>query len=208
LSLPGFCQEDDDKLLEELEIQKRKQAQPAIQIDQTQEDITNAVLSFPEELKKLGHKAIDSAALQDKRVLKLMQKLLRNNPLQTASREEVRSLVLDKVQGRPLERFLSQNPKILDTVVDLLRDKEAMPALVGILIKQDKLKLYFIFWVGLFISYWIIRKYVFNKDWSRRKSFSMRLLLSLLFTATTLTVFFQMFHPELMPTVRIIADRF
>lgn len=205
LSLPGFGQEDDDKLLEKLEADRKKQTEAAVKLNQVSEKVQTSVLSAPEQLKKLGYETVTPAALLDKKVVKLVQKMMAESTLKNASHEEVRNLILDKAKGKPLEGFLNSSPKIVNCLVDILRDPKALSSMVGLFLRRDDLKLYFFIWLGLMITAWAIKRFAFNKKWPRSKTIVMGLLVSLSATTISLTTFYNFFHAELSPTAEIMV---
>ncbi len=205
LSLPGFGQEDDDKLLEKLEEDRRKQTEAAVKLNQVSEKVQTTVLSAPEQLKKLGYETVTPAALLDKKVVKLVQKMMAESTLKNASHEEVRNLILDKAKGKPLEGFLNNSPKIVNCLVDILRDPKALSSMVGLFLRRDDLKLYFFIWLGLMITAWAIKRFAFNKKWPRSKTIVMGLLVSLSATTISLTTFYNLFHAELSPAAEIMV---
>lgn len=205
LSLPGFGQEDDDQLLEKLEADRRKQTETAVKLNQVSEKVQTSVLSAPEQLKKLGYETVTPGAFLDKNVVKLVQKMMADSTLKNASHQEVRNLVLDKAKGKPIEKFLSESPRVMNLIVDILRDPKALSSLVGLFLRRDDLKMYFFIWLGLMISAWAIKKYLFSKSWSGGKRFMMGLLVSLSATAISLSAFYNIFHAELSPTAEIVV---
>lgn len=205
LSLPGFGQEDDDKLLEELEADRREQTESAVKLNQVSDKVTASVLSAPEQLKKLGYETITPDALLNKDVVKLVQKMMKDSTLKNASHQEVRNLVLDKAKGKPVEKFLNESPRVMNLIVDILRDPKALSSLVGLFLRRDDLKTYFFIWLSLMITAWAIKKYTFNKSWSGSRRFIMGLLVSLSATAISLTAFYNIFHAELSPTAEIVV---
>jgi hypothetical protein len=203
-SLPGFGQEDDDALLEKLEADRRKQTEMAVKLNQVSEKVTSSFLSAPEHLKKLGYETVTPGALLDKKVVKLVQEMMANSTLKNASHEEVRNLVLEKAKGKPIESFLNESPRVVNVIVDILRDPKALSSLVGLLLRREDLKMYFFIWLSVMIAAWAIKKYTFSKNWSGVKRFVMGLMVSLLATTITMTTFYNIFHAELSPTAEIV----
>lgn len=205
LSLPGFGQEDDDQLLEKLEADRRKQTEAAVKLNQVSERVQSSVLSAPEQLKKLGYDTVTPGALLDKKVVKLVQKMMAESTLKNASHDEVRKLILDKAKGKPVEGFLNNSPKVVNLIVDILRDPKALSSLVGLFLRRDDLKMYFFIWLGLMITAWAIKKFTFNKKWPRGKTFVLGLMVSLTATTISMTTFYHIFHAELSPTAEIVV---
>lgn len=204
LSLPGFGQEEDDALLEKLEADRRKQTETAVKLNEVSKNVTSSVLSVPEQLKKLGYETVTPGALLDKKVVKLVQEMMANSTLKNASHQEVRNLVLDKAKGKPIEGFLNKSPRVVNVIVDILRDPKALSSLVGLFLRRDDLKMYFFIWLSVMIASWAIKKYTFSENWSGGKRFVMGLMVSLLATTITMTTFYNIFHAELSPTAEIV----
>ena len=200
LSLPGFGQEDDDATIETIETERRSQAEAAVKINEVSEELKKEISQIPTELKNLGHKTVNAKTLFDEKAVKLLKKTLENNPLVHSSPEEVRKLILDKYKGKPVGKFLADSPRILELFVDILRDKKALPSLIGVFSKKEDLKLYMYIWIGILIGTWLFKKYVVKK-----KSFLKTIMISLLTSAISLLIFYSMFFDELSPTVEIIA---
>lgn len=207
ISLPGLCQEEDD-LIEKLEEDKRKQAQVAVKIDRAHEDIKTTIFNAPEELKKLGHEKLNPESFLDPKVVGVVQQMFRESPFQKLSREDARKQIFDRLKDGKFKTYLLKNPKFTDGIVDLLQDKEAIPSLIGIFLKKAELKLYGCLWLALIILTWLFKKIFFNKNWSRGKSILMGFLVNLSSTVMSLVVFYQIFHKEISPSIRIISRYF
>ena len=202
-ALPGVSQEDD-KLLEDLEADRKKQTEMARALDQGRQNLEGSASNAFEELQKLTKGEISAASLMDKKVVKVLQKVFRENHMQNVPREEVRNMILKKSEGTLAHRYLSTSPKLVYAFVDVLRDKEAMPGLIGIFLRQKDLKLYFFIWLGIMIGGWAIKRFIWSED--SRKSLFKRIGFSLLLTTISLTIFYQMFYQELSPTVNILIS--
>jgi hypothetical protein len=208
LSLPGFGQEADDDLINEVHSDRKKQTELATKLDEASGKIKETFYNAPEELKKLGHETVTAASLMDEKVVRVLQKMTEQNPLKYQHPDQVRMLILEKSKGKPFEQILRDHPKVLDTTVDFVRDEKALPSLVGLLLKRDALKIYFYIWVGLIILSWGIKKFWIRKKkrWSKLKRFSLSLMVSLSTTAVSFYIFYNMFTEELTPSIRIISS--
>lgn len=202
---PTEVTEDDELMIQNLEAEKRRQAETAQKLDQAKNALTDPIFNAPEELKKLGHEQITAASLLDDKVIRIIKKMFDQNALKNVSDEEVKSMILEKAKGSYAERFLKKNPRILMMFVDILKDEKAMSSAVGIFLRKSDLKIYGLIWLFLVILSWLIKKYAFNEDWSGGKRFLMSLALSLCVTATSLTIFYNMFYEEISPITKIIV---
>lgn len=160
------------------------------------------------ELKKLGHENVTFASLMDERVVKLVQKMLRESHLKKLPREEVKKLITDRARGSMMEGILKSKPRILEAMVDVMQDEKAMGNLVGIFLRKDDLKIYFYVWLALMITGFLIRKFYINKKWKGIERTLIGLTFTLFLTGISLTVFYQIFHEELSPTAKILVGHF
>lgn len=205
LSLPGFTQEDDEQMIEKIEEERKKQAETAIKLQKTQDDIKNAAFDAPEELKKLGYETVDAVAMMDEKVVKIVKKMLEQSTLKNSSEADVKKLLLDKYKGGAAGDFLANNPRITNFFVDVLRDEKALSSIVGIFLRREDLKLYACIWLGFMMLGWLFKKIFFKKKWSRVTATLMGLIVSLSVTAISLTTFFKIFEEELTPTTEILV---
>lgn len=204
-SLPGFGQEDEDKHLQELEAQRRRQMEMAVKLDESRQNLQNTTYNAVEELKKLGHENITAASLLDEKVVKIVRKLLVDSPIRQMPREKMKALILDKSKDNALGPFLLESPKALDFLTDVLMDKEALPALMGIFLRKDDLKYYFYLWVGFVIFGYLFKRFFVPVEWVGWKSITASIAINLVVAGLCLTVFYRTFNDELDPLLRVIG---
>lgn len=204
LSLPGFSQEDDEKLLDELEADRRQQTEAAVKLNESQEKIKAQIRDFPTELKKLGYDTVNAAALMDEKVVRLVRDAMKQSPLQRRSPEEVKALILKQSEGSFFHDYLASSPKLMDALVEVLRDEKALSSAIGIFLRKDDLRLYFFIWIGFMMLAWLFKKIIFNEKWPKHKRNILNILVSLCFTSLSLTTFYHMFHEELSPAATIL----
>ncbi len=202
-SLAGSAQEDDG-LLQELEDDRRKQMEAAVKLNEAREGLATEVQSIPDQLKKLGFEKIDSAALMNPEVVGLVQRMFKESDLRKKPPKEVRDIILENVKNVSLGRFLMNNPRVMDCVVDVVRDQHAMSSLVGIFLRKADFKIYGGIWVCLFILGWLFKKIIFGKDWSAGKRFLLSFMVNICVACISLSLFYLMFEAELSPTAEII----
>lgn len=198
----------EENVEDEIVQERARSTQVAADLNQTTEQLKEKIFNGPEELAKLGHKSLDAAALMDDKVVKVVQEMFKTNPLKSASRKEVVNLMMEKLQGQPGESFLRNNPKLLYAFADILRDENAMPAVIGILARKDDLKTYFMIWLTLLITGILIKRVYFKKQkkWSSSKRFFMGVALSLSITTISFSTFYYMFEKELSPAGKILIQ--
>lgn len=189
MSLPGFCQEDSE-FEDKREVTKT---------------IIDPAFNAAAELQKLGHESINARALADKRVILLIKRMLEHSRIDEVSPEVVKGLINEKLKDSLLGSFLKSNPRIFSLLVDIMRDKRALVGLVEILIRRDDLKSYIHFWIAFLIAAWLLKKATFKKGWGRYRTLLMGMLVSLIITSVSLSVFYNTFHKELSPTLEIIS---
>jgi hypothetical protein len=201
LSLPGFCQEDDDKDLQELEAAQRRRLEKVSKIANPAEENPHAEIK---KLQEMGHDTITMATLMDENTMTLVKKMMEKSPLQKASKDEVRLMILERSQGSAMGDFFSNSPMALDMSVDIMRDKKALPSLIGLVLKRGELRRYFAIWICLMLLSWLFKKIFFKKSWSRGKFIASNLTVSLSVSALSFMIFYKLFEQELSPTLSII----
>jgi hypothetical protein len=168
---------------------------------------TEAAFDANHELKKLGYETIDPSALMDKRVVAIISRLFIENPLRKMPDAEVKKLILEQSKSSFFGDYLQNRPKVLAFFVEVLKDEKAMPQAIGLLKREEDLKLYFFFWLTLMIMTWAIKKFWVKKQkkWDKSKIFLVGLALSLLASVVALTTFYHVFNEELSPTAKILV---
>jgi hypothetical protein len=132
---------------------------------------------------------------------------LKKNPLADKPKEEVRDIVLKRVEGSTWETLFRNNPSILNFIVDLMSHEDAFIRFASILSKPKKLRRYFYcFLVVVIISmYW-------NFKLPRELTFMVRLRRKTLFYFGALLVnfgsFYVIFNYELSPLAHIFWKNF
>ena len=184
LPVPGLCQEQD------------------VELDRPREDHLSKNLS----VQNLENPQLNSIDLFDEKVVREIQKLLKENPLSRISASDMKNLILEKVSNRPsLQRYLRNSPRLLNCLVELIRDQRAMSDALSIFLNKSQLKLYGLIWLVLFLLQWMFKKIFFRSSWGLVKRFTLNLLVAVIFTATSLGVFYGLFRPELFRSIQIIA---
>ncbi len=203
-----YTQEEEEQLLQELEDAKTKQAETALKIEKAKDDFADAGSGAMAQLQKSGEINLAALSKMDEKTIAFLQEKLRAAHMDRVPADQVRAAILEKSEGKPLGKLFNSFPKLLDICVDIVRDADALPAFVGILSKQDRLKTYFYVWLGLFILSILIKRYIFPKKWTRIKRFFAGNLMSLLFLSISLSVFFQLFQKELLPILSVLKKHF
>ena len=187
--LPGFGQEDTK----------------AKEVSGTPTEEILPELDAAKELEKLGYESINAKALTDERVIRLIKRMMEESDIHEASPELIKQLIHEKLKDSYLGAFLKSNPKLLDLLVDIMRDKKALIGLIDIFLRREDLKSYLHFWIAFLIAAWLIKKATFKKEWGFWKTFGMGLLASVIVTSVSMTIFYNTFKKELTPALEIIS---
>lgn len=208
LSLPGFSQEDDERTLRELEAQRAKQTEVAVKLDQTSHKIADQTVQSLKNLKKIAESGVKEFDILKKEDREELKKVVNQNMLGTLPRDLVRSALLDKVKGTPLEKVFELFPKLLDVIVDLARDKEAMLGIIGIVERSEDIKLFAYICIGLTICALIVRKLFIPKNGSWVRRALIRLGFNVAILSMNFGVFYTLFEQELGPVIAILKKHF
>jgi len=132
-SLPGFTQEDDvEKIANDVEFERGKQVEAAVKIDEMNQKALRRIPNIAEKLKKLGHESFTATSMMDERVVQLAKDMLKESPLTKMPEREVKNFILERSRGSFLEHFLLERPKVIDCLVELLRDEKALNSAIGL----------------------------------------------------------------------------
>jgi hypothetical protein len=206
VSPPQNSLDEDSKDIENLQAERNSQMKRAVELDQTREAIADKVVNFPEELKKLGYDSLNLAAMMDEKVVGLLRETFKNNPMHNMTDEEARKVILEKIKTGSLRSYLLEHPKLLNVFIELVKDKKALPASLGIFIKKETLKIYFSIWVFIMIVVWALKRFHIKKQrWTPGTIFFVCMLINLSATFVSLSIFYKMFHEELSPSANIIV---
>lgn len=203
--------EDDEAVVEEVmqvrekQLEKIKQIQEPLGAGEDEATPAAAAGTAADELQKLGYASLTPKALMDDRVLALLQKQLKDNGLSKLSDQEVKLLIREKTKSSFWGRTFTKFPKLLDIAADIVRSPEALPGLVGVLVRKKDLKDYGYVWLVIFIFSLFIKGRVNNTKWGFGTRFLAKLGISLALTCVTFYVFYTFFEVEITPTLQIIG---
>lgn len=208
ITLSGFCQEEDERVLAEIERERAKQVEKALEVERAKDQVVNQTTQVAEKLKEAGAKGLESVDLMDDKARAAIKKLLQENGFSNLDRDLVKELIMAKARGKPLGHVFERIPTLLEIIVDVMRSKEALPGLIDILDRKEDLKLYFYYCLGFFVLGFLIRRYLFKKEWGLFRRLSMRLALTLCLSILSIMTFYSMFEIEMKPTWMIIKNHF
>ena len=192
----------------EKQLEKIKQIQKPLGIGADEAPVESGPVSGEDELRKLGYDSLTPKALMDERVLALLQKQLKQAGLSKLTDQEVKTLITDKTKDSFWGRTFTKFPKMLQTAADIVRDAEALPGLVGILVRKKDLKDYGYIWVVIFIFGLFIKSRINQSHWSFGPRFAVKTVFSLGLTFISFYVFYSFFEVEITPTLKIIGKNF
>ena len=195
--------QNEDSSVRELEAIHQEQRDKIQKIEKTIEPLKDPILNPIEEIKKLGHKQIDAVSLMDEKVLAILQKTLDQGILAKLSAQELKEMILKNNKGTFLGDFLSASPKFLDFFVDVLRDKNALIGLIGILVRKEDLKNYGYICLVIFIFGLYIKTRIIKPKWSFIRRTFWGLSFSLVMSSISLYLFYNSFSEEVKPTLSI-----
>lgn len=179
-ALPGVAQEDDEQIVEQLEKQSA------------------------ERLDKLKKTAPQEIALATDSI----KSIIEQTDFSKFRTHELREMIRGQMKDRPLGKLFETFPKLLDVVVDIVRDKKALLGLVGIMDRREDLKQFSLICLVLFIISLYLRRIFLKPVWNFFVRIIARLTFSFGLTALTIYIFYQMFQKEVDPTLEILKRHF
>jgi hypothetical protein len=191
--------------VEEVEAARKEYFAKMKQLENSTIKLDQPILNPIDEMQKLGHKQLNTAAILDDKVIALMQKTLKMGLLSNVSSEELKKLILEKIKGSNAEGFVNKFPKLLDVFVEIVKDKDALSGLLGILIRKDDLKEYGYLCLALFVFGLYVKSRIIKPKWPFFRRFRYGLTASLVLTAINLYLFYSYFKEELGPTFSVIS---
>jgi hypothetical protein len=204
---PVKAEPEDDAGVGELERQRRIQIENALKMDESRKQLIEQTTETVEGIEEASVNTIRDIGKLDDKAIDTILKNIKMADLSSRSAPLVRKQLFEQSQGKPLGRIFAQFPVTLDVMVDLIRDKQALPGLVGMLKRKNDLKNYGFFVLFVAIMSFLIRRFVFPKHWSGGTRFMMGLLLSLAGMTLTFGVFYISFKTEVAPAVAIVLKR-
>lgn len=199
---------NEDADVQELETTRLKQLEKMKVIETTTKPLADPVLNPLEEIQKLGYKQINAAALLDDKVLAIMQKTLKTGVMSKLPAAEVKKMIQEKFKGSMLEGIFNKYPKILDIFVDLMRDKDALAGLLGIMIRKDDLKEYGYICLALLIFGLFVKSRIIKPKWPFFKRFLYSITVSFFLSMISFYLFYSYFGTEIGPTLSVISKHF
>ena len=135
-----------------------------------------------------------------------INQFLKENPFSKMDREEVKSMIQVKTNGLPVAKLFEKSPKILDMLVDWIRDEKALPKIMGIVNKPDQVKKYGFVVIGIFILSFILN--LTNSKGGLGKRILKKLGIFIGAFLVNITAFVVLFKEEITPTLDIVFRYF
>jgi hypothetical protein len=161
-----------------------------------------AALNDPTAQKKDGLKDSFVSSMMTGVMKQVIDDFLKENPFSKMPRDEVKAMISIQTQNLPVKKVFDNNPKLLDMLVDWLRDTKALPRLLGIANKPQEVKIYGIIVLCVFIFSFVLN--LANSKGNLFKRILRKLAIFFGATAINFATFFIMFKEELKPTLEII----
>lgn len=196
--------QDDEAVVEELEKQRSAQQVQVNQIQESVEKIEETPKKLEENLRQLSEKALTIDDLMTEKYQKIIEDVLKNNPLKDLDRDVLRQMILARSAGQPVEKIFKFLPVTLEITVDMVKDDKAALGLIQLAKRKDDLLNFSGIWIVLVISFWMLKKRIAPKTAPFVRRLVFKTLLSLIGTTTSATIFYLMFKEEVGPTVSII----
>lgn len=137
---------------------------------------------------------------------KFVAEFLRKNPFSEVPAPELRALVSARLNGIPFGKMLDNNPKLMDMFVELLRDKKAIPSLLSLINKPEKVKQFGIFALAVFVMVFILN--LFNSKGNIFKRILIKMSIGLTAFTCNLVAIYVIFGEEIQPTLNIVLKYF
>jgi hypothetical protein len=142
--------------------------------------------------------------VMDDMMKNLLREFLKENPFSKMSEGEVRSLIEGRLNAVPGGNFFHKNPSTLDFIVKWLRDKRALPKLLSIVNKAERVKIYGIIVFCILILSFLLN--LFNSKGNIFKRILKKLMIVVGVTLVNFTAFYIMFRPNVQPTVDLLIQ--
>ena len=143
--------------------------------------------------------------LNNKEEIQKLILVFKDNPFQKMSPSELHAHFLNQSKGSKLEMIFLKYPDTLNATVALVQDREAVPNLLEILLKEKELKQYGLIVLFLLLLSFVLPRWLISKEWGFLKRLFYRLILNLGFLGLNLFVFYSFFKSELDPSLNIIS---
>ncbi len=212
----GSFADDDQQDIQELEnqLQEFKQSQQAV-ID----DMNPEQMMIQKKIQEQIQQAISEG--DQAKVQQLTAQLTKNmkmgssdqmkkmvdaslSTFRSLSENQLRAHLIAKTQGNVFGQIFAEFPKLLEYIIQVLRDPIAVPQFFSILEKKTKLMIFF----GINVILWLVAFVVKRAHKAKRAGFFTHFKRGLFFAVLRLGLFIGFFHVEITPFVSIASRTF
>ncbi|MBC76184.1 MAG: hypothetical protein CME64_09230 [Halobacteriovoraceae bacterium] len=203
---PAYSQEDDEAYRERIlrEYSKKPAPQETTEVDRVIEE-DNYEEERPEIIEPVAPVKIEDSfisKIMNNASKKFIGRFLKQNPFSNMSKSELQSLVLSRLEGQPFGDFLKEKPKFLDMFIDILRDRRALPSLLSLVNKPEKVKKYGMILIGVFVSVFFLN--LFNSKGNIFRRILVKMCIGIAAFSANIISFYVIFKDELTPTLDIV----
>ena len=208
----GDFADDDQQDIQELEnqLQEFKQSQQALIDDlnpeqmKIQEQIQKAISQGDQtKVQELTRKLTKNMKMGSSgQVKKMVDASL--STFRSLSEDQLRAHLIAKTQGNFFGQVFAEFPKLLDYIIQVLRDPIAVPQFFSILEKKTKLMIFF----GINVFLWLTAFVIKRAHKAKRAGFFTHFKRGLFFAVIRLGLFIGFFHVEITPFVSIASRTF
>ncbi len=214
-----------DSTEEKVENGQAVQAQPqdnSKKIDSTPaEDLESQIQSTVNDLQNMGFDKKDEdkpavgdgeikssylSGMMNNMMKNMISSFLKENPFSKMNRNEVKSMITVRLEGFPVGKFFENNPRVLDMLVDWIRHPYALPKIMGIVNKPDKVKIYGGVVVAIFIISFFLN--LFNSKGNLLKRIFTKMCIFTGAFILNMGTFIFLFKENLNPTFDVIFKYF
>lgn len=196
--------DEDQAMIDAAEADRLKQIEKIKAIEAATAPIAEAKSPL-QQIHDLGYEQLDATALMDTKVIGILQETIRAGALAKTSDEDLKKLINEKVKSTWMESLPRRFPRLLSIISDVVRSKEAIPRLLGIMARKDDLKTYGYVWVVIFIFGIYIKSKLVKPKWDFSKRFKWKFVISSILGIINLAIFYSFFGEEIQPTFSIIG---
>ena len=196
--------DEDQAIIEAAEADRLKQIEKIKAVEQATAPIAEAKNPL-QQIHDLGYEQLDAAALMDTKVIAILQQTIRDGAMAQTSDEDLKKMIKEKVKGTWMEGPVRRFPKLLSIMSDVVRSKEAIPGLLGIMARKEDLKTYGYVWVVIFIFGIYIKSKLVKPKWDFSKRFKWKFVISSILGIINFAIFYSFFGTEIQPTFSIIG---
>ena len=208
----GDFADDDQQDIQELEnqLQEFKQSQQAV-IDDMNPEQMQIQKKIQQAISEGDQAKVQQLTAQLTKNMKMgssdqMKKMVDASlsTFRSLSENQLRAHLIAKTQGNIAGQIFAEFPKLLEYIIQVLRDPIAVPQFFSILEKKTKLMIFF----GINVFLWLVAFVIKRAHKAKRAGFFTHFKRGLFFAVIRLGLFIGFFHVEITPFVSIASRTF